>query len=103
MPRTAKGNGQDGAKDARQEVGAVENQAHQQEGACQEEDGKTLEETFQELEEIIEKMQKRETALEESFALYEQGIRKLKSCSQKIDRVEKKMLLLNHQGELEAF
>lgn len=61
----------------------------------------SLEEAFQELEEMIEKMQQREVTLEETFALYEQGIRKLKFCNQKIDKVEKKMLLLNQQGELE--
>ena len=63
----------------------------------------SLEEAFQELEEMIEKMQQRDVTLDETFALYEQGIRKLKFCNQKIDRVEKKMLLLNGQGELEPF
>ncbi|MCI8484027.1 MAG: exodeoxyribonuclease VII small subunit [Lachnospiraceae bacterium] len=63
----------------------------------------SLEETFQELEEIIEKMQSREVTLEDTFTLYEQGIRKLKFCNQKIDAVEKKMLLLNEEGELEPF
>ena len=63
----------------------------------------SLEETFQEIEEIIEQMQSREVTLEDSFALYEQGIRKLKLCNEKIDSVEKKMLLLNEQGELEPF
>lgn len=63
----------------------------------------SLEETFQELSSIIERMQEREVTLEESFSLYEQGIRKLKFCNEKIDSVEKKMLLLNEQGELEAF
>lgn len=63
----------------------------------------SLEETFQEIEAIIEKMQNREVTLEDSFALYEQGIRKLKLCNEKIDNVEKKMLLLNEQGELENF
>ncbi len=63
----------------------------------------SLEETFQELSAIIEKMQEREVTLEESFSLYEQGIRKIKFCNEKIDSVEKKMLLLNQQGELEAF
>ena len=61
----------------------------------------SLEEAFQELEGLIEKMQQREVTLEETFALYEQGIRKLRFCNQKIDQVEKKMLLLNEQGELE--
>ena len=41
--------------------------------------------------------------MEDSFSLYEQGIQKLKFCNEKIDHVEKKMLLLNKQGELEAF
>ncbi len=63
----------------------------------------SLEETFQELEAIIEKMQDKEVTLEDSFSLYEQGICKLKYCNDKIDSVEKKMLLLNEQGELEAF
>ncbi|NLK78256.1 MAG: exodeoxyribonuclease VII small subunit [Clostridiales bacterium] len=61
----------------------------------------TLEEVFKELEEIIEKMQQREVSLEDSFRLYEQGIQKLKQCNSKIDYVEKQMLLLNGQGELE--
>ncbi len=61
----------------------------------------TLEEIFQEMETIIEKMQQREVSLEDSFQLYEQGIQKLKKCSDKIDYVEKQMLLLNEQGQLE--
>ncbi len=63
----------------------------------------SLEDMFQELSSIIEKMQDREVTLEESFSLYERGIRRLKLCNEKIDSVEKKMLLLNQQGELEAF
>ena len=63
----------------------------------------SLEELFQELEGIIEKMQDRDVTLEDSFSLYEKGVRKLKSCNEKIDKVEKKMLLLNQQGGLEPF
>ena len=62
-----------------------------------------MEEAFLELEAIIDKMQGRDVTLEDSFSLYEQGMQKLKFCNQKIDHVEKKMLLLNEQGELEAF
>ncbi len=61
----------------------------------------TLEEIFLELENIIEKMQQRDVSLEDSFQLYEQGIQKLRQCNDKIDYVEKQMLLLNGQGELE--
>ena len=63
----------------------------------------TLEECFYGLEEIIEKMQDTEVSLEDSFALYEQGMKMLKNCNQKIDAVEKKMLKMNEQGELEEF
>lgn len=63
----------------------------------------SLEETFQELEAIIEKLQDRDVTLEESFSLYEQGIHRLKFCNEKINRVEKQMLKLNQQGELEVF
>lgn len=61
----------------------------------------SLEEIFQEMDAIIEKMQQREVSLEDSFQLYEQGIRKLKQCNDKIDYVEKQMLVLNEEGELE--
>ena len=63
----------------------------------------SLEEVLEELDQIIHKMQNREATLEDSFALYEQGIQKLKVCSQKIDLVEKTMLLLTPQGGLEPF
>ena len=63
----------------------------------------TLEEYFSGLEEIIEKMQDTEVSLEDSFALYEQGMKMLKNCNQKIDAVETKMLKMNEQGELEEF
>lgn len=63
----------------------------------------TLEENFSKLEEIIVKMQERDVTLEESFSLYEQGMKTLKNCNKKIDAVEKKMLKMNEQGELEEF
>lgn len=62
-----------------------------------------LEENFMILEEIIQKMQERDVTLEESFALYEKGMKTLKSCHQKIDAVEKKMLKMNELGGLEEF
>lgn len=64
-----------------------------------EEQEKTLEILLGEIEEMIENMQERDVSLEDSFALYEQGIRKLKLCNEKIDTVEKKMLILEKQSE----
>lgn len=62
-----------------------------------------LEELFTELEEILDKMEEKEISLESSFQLYEEGMKKLKQCNDKIDRVEKKMLMLNEQGDLVEF
>ena len=63
----------------------------------------TLEECFSGLEEIIEKMQDTEVSLEDSFALYEQGMKKIQRCNQKLDTVEKKMLQMDEDGTLREF
>ncbi len=64
---------------------------------------KSLEETFGEIEEIIEKMEQEEVTLEDSFALYQRGMEELKNCNRILDRVEKKMQVMNAGGELEDF
>ena len=45
------------------------------------------------------KMESREITLEEAFEKYQEGMALLKSCNEKIDRVEKKMLVLGENGE----
>ena len=65
-------------------------------------DAKTLEQVFLELEDVINKMEI-EDSLEESFKLYHQGMDMLKVCSEKIDKVEKQMLLLDEDGETHDF
>ena len=40
-------------------------------------------------------------SLEDSFLVYEQGMKLIKECNDKIDRVEKKVLELNAEGVLE--
>ena len=62
-----------------------------------------LEEMFADIEEILERMEDKDISLEDSFLLYEQGMKKLKQCNDRIDQVEKKMLVLTGQGDLEAF
>lgn len=62
-----------------------------------------LEETFLQLEDIIAKMEEADVSLEDSFALYQSGIEKLKQCSSLLDEVEKQMQILNEDGELEVF
>lgn len=63
----------------------------------------TVEEAFELLDGVVEKLENRETTLEESFALYQRGMELLKLCNGKIDTVEKKMMQVNQDGELEEF
>ena len=63
----------------------------------------TLEELFGKLDGILKTLEDRDTTLEDSFAAYEQGIRYLKACNDKIDRVEKQMLVMNDSGGLDEF
>ena len=61
----------------------------------------TLEEALKKLEETVTKLQSDEISLEESFQVYQQGMEYVKFCSQTIDQVEKKVLVLNQEGELD--
>lgn len=63
----------------------------------------SIEELFQILDETVEKLESKDISLEESFRLYEQGMRLLQDCNSKIDTVEKKMLQINENGELSEF
>lgn len=64
---------------------------------------KSLEEVFAELDILAEKLEDRETSLEDSFRLYRQGMELLKFCSEKLDTVEKKMLQINEDGTFREF
>ena len=63
----------------------------------------TLEESFAKLEELLLVLENRETTLEESFQTYKEGMELLKAAGEKIDTVEKAMLVLNDQGEADEF
>jgi exodeoxyribonuclease VII small subunit len=63
----------------------------------------TLEQTFEKLEETIGKLQDEDISLEDSFNLYKEGMNLVKSCNDKIDKVEKQVLKLNENGELDEF
>lgn len=63
----------------------------------------SVEEAFVCLDQLLEKLEDKETALEESFALYQQGMELLKHCNSKIDTVEKKIQIMNGDGELDEF
>ena len=63
----------------------------------------TLEEAFARLDELAARLEERDIPLEEAFTLYRQGMELLKSCSDKIDMVEKKMLEITEDGEILEF
>lgn len=67
------------------------------------EEKQSLDQMFRELEEVIGKMEGEEVSLEESFELYSRGMILLKQCSQAIDEVEKKVLVLDENGETHEF
>lgn len=62
-----------------------------------------LEETFKKLQETVESLETDSISLEDSFTKYEEGMRLLKSCHDKIDMVEKKVRSLNETGDLDEF
>lgn len=59
---------------------------------------KSLEEVFEQLDQIVEQLEGANVSLEDSFRLYHQGMKLLKVCNDKIDTVEKKMLMLDENG-----
>lgn len=63
----------------------------------------TLEEAFAEIEQVIEQLETEEITLEDSFQEYSRGMELLKYCNQSIDRVEKKVLMINEEGGLDEF
>lgn len=63
----------------------------------------SLEKIFSDLELTIKEMEDGDLSLEESFRLYHRGMDMLKACSDKIDTVEKKIRLLDEEGEEHEF
>lgn len=60
---------------------------------------KKLEVAFTELNEIIAKLEQEEISLEDSFALYQEGVKLLKHCNVSIDKVEKQLIILGENTE----
>ena len=61
----------------------------------------SLEESFARLDEMIETLQNQDTPLEEAFRVYQEGMALVKSCAGKIDLVEKKVMVLSEEGEMD--
>lgn len=63
----------------------------------------SLEENFERLEELIGELDRDDILLEEAFEAYSAGMAILKKCNDQIDKVEKQVLKLTKEGELEEF
>lgn len=63
----------------------------------------SLEQAFEQLDAMLNQLESREIPLEESFQLYQKGMTLLKICNEKIDTVEKKILIMNGDGGLDEF
>lgn len=58
----------------------------------------SIEEIFGRLDGIIRELENGEISLEDSFKYYENGMKLVKTCSGKLDKVEKQILVLNENG-----
>lgn len=58
-----------------------------------------LEESFEKLNSIMIELEKSDVSLEDSFTLYQEGMKLLKTCNDSIDKVEKELIILSENGE----
>ena len=88
------------------ESGATVTNVSGEENGLVEKDGMaeiSLEEAFGMLDEIARSLEEESISLEDSFSAYKKGMDLLKICNDKIDQVEKKVLVLNEEGGLDEF
>ena len=62
-----------------------------------------LEEMLSQVNACISQLEDPQISLEDSFRYYEEGIRKLKLCNDKVAQIEKKMQVINSQDGLDDF
>ena len=63
----------------------------------------SLEEAFRQIEEKIILLDEEDITLEGSFKAYQEGMKLLRYCDAKIDRVEKQVMVINEDGGLDEF
>ena len=62
-----------------------------------------LEEMFDRLDQVIGTLEGEDVSLEEALGLYDQGMKLIRRCNQTINEVEKKILVLDENGEKHEF
>lgn len=63
----------------------------------------SLEELFEQAKQLADRLEDEDLPLEEAFRTYEEGMKLVKRCNEKIDAVEQKMKVLTADGELVDF
>ena len=63
----------------------------------------TLEERFAHLEQMVARKEDADVSLDEAFELYKKGLDEVKSANDMVQGMEKAMLVLNSDGQLEEF
>lgn len=63
----------------------------------------SIDESFDLIEKKIEAMKSDDISLEEAFDRFKEGLDLLKLAQSKIDTIEKKVLLINSDGEVKDF
>ncbi len=63
----------------------------------------TLEQDFKALDTILETLSRDDIGIEDAFNTYSEGMKLVKECNDKIDKVEKKVLKLMGDGGTEVF
>lgn len=61
----------------------------------------SLEEAFGQLDGILGEMESGDHSLEETFNLYEKGLKLVRYCQESVDNLEKKLIILETQKEAE--
>ena len=64
----------------------------------------TLEQSLEKHEHIIGNLENGDVSLEDSFKLYNEGMKLIQNCNQQLDKVEKKIVVLNQkEGDEDEF
>ena len=63
----------------------------------------SIEDILSQVEDTIANLEAEDISLEDSFVQYKKGMELLKVCNEKIDAIEKKVLILNGERETDEF
>ncbi len=65
------------------------------------EETKSVEQMFQQLNTVISTLEGENITLEQSFTLYKEGMDLVQACTHAIDGIQKKVQILNQNGEID--